>query len=106
MGNDRVVGYMRQLEGIRAVAIGMVVFAHFFPPSRVHDALPWGHFGVRLFFVLSGFLITSILLEARPEDQRGRATAVRSFYARRALRIIPIYYLTLAVVAAVEHPFS
>lgn len=103
MERDSVARYMPQLGGVRAVAAGLVVFHHFFPQSPVRDALPWGYFGVRLFFVLSGFLITGILLEARPGDDRGRAGVLRSFYVRRALRIFPIYYLTLAVAAAFDH---
>ena len=106
MERNLFTGYMQQLDGVRAIAAGMVIFSHFAPPSPVHDALNWGYVGVRLFFVLSGFLITGILLEARPEDHRGRTSVLRSFYARRALRILPVYYLTLAVVATVEHDFD
>jgi peptidoglycan/LPS O-acetylase OafA/YrhL len=84
----------RQLDGLRAVAVTMVLYAHFFAA----DGSPWGHLGVRLFFVLSGFLITRVLLDARNADRYGPSTALKSFYARRALRIFPPYFAMLAFV--------
>jgi peptidoglycan/LPS O-acetylase OafA/YrhL len=75
----------RQLDGLRAVAVTMVLYAHFFATDGPH----WGHLGVRLFFVLSGFLITRLLLDARRADRYQPTTALKSFYIRRALRIFP-----------------
>jgi peptidoglycan/LPS O-acetylase OafA/YrhL len=65
---------------------------------KVSQVLRTGYIGVDLFFVLSGFLITRILLE-----ERGRTGGIslRSFFAKRALRILPIYYLGIAIYAAV-----
>jgi peptidoglycan/LPS O-acetylase OafA/YrhL len=96
--------HMVQLDGLRAVAVLAVIIAHF-PPvaSRYFSRLPLGELGVQLFFVLSGFLITSILLECRDlVDGTGQTArfALRQFYARRFLRIFPLYYTTLAVGAA------
>lgn len=80
---------MPELDGLRAVAI-LVVLAF-------HLEFPWfslGWAGVPLFFVLSGFLITGILMDAREAPNY-----LRNFYVRRAFRIFPIYYLTLFAVA-------
>ncbi len=82
------------LDGIRGLAIILVLFHHCTDMTNagpVDDAatlfLHWGGFGVDLFFVLSGFLITGILA-----DTRGHKGYFKSFYARRILRIFPLYY--------------
>lgn len=84
----------RQLDGLRAVAVTMVLYGHFFAA----DGSYWGHIGVRLFFVLSGFLITRLLLDAREDARFEPGTALKSFYARRALRIFPPYFAVLGIV--------
>jgi len=89
---------MRQLDALRAFAIGGVLLVHFLPVSC--RLAPWGEIGVRLFFVVSGFLITGILLRSRDQvEATGESPlfAMRSFYMRRVLRIFPIYYLALLV---------
>jgi peptidoglycan/LPS O-acetylase OafA/YrhL len=74
------------LDGLRAVAVLVVIFFHF----TLHD-LSWGHYfrggflGVDLFFVLSGFLITSLLLI---DHGRSGSTISRRFWIRRARRLI------------------
>jgi peptidoglycan/LPS O-acetylase OafA/YrhL len=88
--------YIPELQGLRGLAVLAVFFYHCHPRLEgtwVHYASLWGWAGVNLFFVLSGFLITSILLEAREKPRY-----FRNFYGRRALRIWPVYVLVLAVV--------
>ena len=109
--------HLPALDGVRGVAIFIVV-VHMLsllvaPPDGVGRALSslfsYGWMGVQLFFALSGFLITGILLDAR-----GSSNYLSTFYARRFLRIFPLYYGTLfvafvvlpalgAVPAAIEH---
>lgn len=93
--------HMPELDSIRGLAVLGVLFYHALYWSRDFDIYTvWqkkiltlagpGQFGVNLFFVLSGFLITGILI-----DSRDRSDYFRRFYLRRALRILPAYYLTL-----------
>jgi peptidoglycan/LPS O-acetylase OafA/YrhL len=84
----------RQLDGLRAVAVMLVLYAHFLAVDGSH----WGHIGVRLFFVLSGFLITRLLLDARDAAPFESGTVLKAFYIRRALRIFPPYFLVLGLV--------
>ena len=90
-----VIAYTPALDGLRGIAIILVLFHHFTilkPVAAVDHALAdlalAGWSGVDLFFVLSGFLITGILIDARGSDRY-----FTSFYARRTLRIFPLYYL-------------
>ncbi len=87
--------YIPELQGLRGLAVLAVVIYHCHPRLQgtwIYYASLWGWAGVNLFFVLSGFLITSILLEARDKPNY-----FRNFYARRALRIWPVYLLVLAI---------
>jgi peptidoglycan/LPS O-acetylase OafA/YrhL len=87
--------YVPELQGLRGVAVLAVVLYHChtrLEGTWVYGPLLWGWAGVNLFFALSGFLITSILIEARAKPHY-----FRNFYARRALRIWPVYFLLLAV---------
>lgn len=78
--------YAGQIDSLRAFAVIAVLAQHFWFETNI------GSFGVRLFFVISGFLITGILLNMR--DTGG---SIGAFYARRALRILPAYYALLAI---------
>jgi peptidoglycan/LPS O-acetylase OafA/YrhL len=85
-----------ELDGLRGLAVLGVLFYHCSPRlvgTWIHYASLWGWAGVNLFFVLSGFLITSILLQSL-----GKPHYFRNFYGRRALRILPVYVLVLVFV--------
>jgi peptidoglycan/LPS O-acetylase OafA/YrhL len=88
---------MPQLDGLRAVAVAAVVWSHWLPSYCY--GLPLGQYGVHLFFVLSGFLITGILLDARENGRNDRMWTLRQFYIRRALRIFPVFYATIGFCA-------
>lgn len=95
----RPSGHLAQLDGLRACAV-LAVCWHHWMPKRFHLGLNWGAIGVDLFFVLSGFLITGILLDCRRHVEAGTqgiAFTARRFYARRFLRIFPLYYAALLV---------
>jgi peptidoglycan/LPS O-acetylase OafA/YrhL len=95
---------MRQVDSVRAIAVGMVIVSHW-----TYHQTPWcnGSIGVQLFFVISGFLITGILLDARRRAGQldiHRTAVLKSFYARRFLRIFPLFYATLAITFVLDFP--
>jgi len=92
-----------ELDGLRAIAILMVMCHHLAPHSGMLQwlgsaATEFGWAGVDLFFVLSGFLITSILCNSVYKPHY-----YRNFIVRRALRILPLYFLFLLLIAAVTY---
>ena len=93
-----VLGHVPALDGIRGIAILLVLGAH------AHEVIPGGGFGVDLFFVLSGFLITSLLVGEWSSSGR---ISLRAFFRRRALRLLPALVLVLGaftLAAAVFRP--
>ena len=89
-------GFIAELDGLRGIAILLVMVHRFWPRSDAGlaaDVAGAGWIGVDLFFVISGFLITGILLETR-----GRPDYFRNFYVRRVLRIFPLYYLFVGTI--------
>ena len=97
---------MLQLDALRAFAVFGVLFFHFYQRGQP-GLLPVGIWGVRLFFVLSGFLITGILLRCRGliSTRSGGTGQLRQFYIRRTLRIFPLFYLVVFITAAANvHP--
>jgi peptidoglycan/LPS O-acetylase OafA/YrhL len=103
--------HMLQLDALRAFAVLAVLVGHFTPttskfylPFKLVDL---GGLGVRLFFVISGFLITGILLRSKSYREKDRLPLLyefRQFYARRVLRIFPLFYLVLGFAALLDIP--
>ena len=94
--------HMPQLDGLRAIAVAMVALFHWHHPRLLGEVLPL-HVGVDVFFVLSGFLITGILLRVRSridDSPAARLFALRSFWARRFLRLLPALVAYLAIATA------
>lgn len=99
--------YLPSLDGIRAICIVLVLGDH----APYGDGFPsdwknlWGYFfngqlGVLSFFVLSGFLITHLLMR---EEEKNEHISLRSFYFRRVIRIFPVYYFFLLVVTVLDY---
>jgi peptidoglycan/LPS O-acetylase OafA/YrhL len=98
-----VIGRNPAIDGLRGIAVLLVVSGHLLAANSVDVPLPLAFFaqggrGVTVFFVISGFLITTILLKER--DKTGRIS-LAAFYARRSLRILPAFFVYLLVVVVV-----
>lgn len=105
---DRLTAYLSKnshlpaIDGLRGLAVLVVVLFHGtvngprFVALSYRELRDFGWMGVDLFFVLSGFLITGIL-----HDTRGQPRYFSNFYARRALRIMPLYFVYLAIFFAI-----
>jgi peptidoglycan/LPS O-acetylase OafA/YrhL len=91
----RRTSYFGSLDGLRALSILPVVWHHA-TSGPVQGVLGRGPLGVDLFFAISGFLITTLLLRER---ERHGHVALGAFYARRSLRIFPLYYVVLGAFA-------
>ena len=88
------------LDGLRGISIILVMLCH----CRIYGGLFLGGFiGVDIFFVISGFLITSILLK---EWDDNNCIDLRSFYIRRAFRLLPALFAMLAVYITIGFAFS
>jgi peptidoglycan/LPS O-acetylase OafA/YrhL len=99
--------HVASLDGLRGIAVLIVLLHHLAAGSLPNAPLGWhlvrnvlylGWSGVDLFFVLSGFLITGILL-----DTKDASNYFQSFYARRVLRIFPLYYLVLTAIVLLSY---
>ncbi|PYN85802.1 MAG: acyltransferase [Candidatus Rokuibacteriota bacterium] len=95
------------LDGLRAISIGLVLFGHllgtssFFLSLEANKHLALGELGVRVFFVISGFLITNLLLTELAATGR---IHIGRFYLRRTFRIFPPYYVFILALALAELP--
>ncbi|MFN8321655.1 MAG: acyltransferase [Chitinophagales bacterium] len=90
-----------KLDGLRGLSILMVIAGHWLMLSKFYIA----NIGVEIFFVLSGFLITLILLKNKSETNGTDVSSVlKKFYIRRFLRIFPIYYLVLFICYTYSYP--
>lgn len=98
MNKNSVLSFNKQIDGLRCFAVLGVLICHFVPIKNMYlSRFPLGQ-GVILFFVISGYLITSILLKNKQKIQDhelSNSKALKSFYFRRTIRIFPIYYLTI-----------
>ncbi len=90
--------YFHQLDALRGIACLMVLFHHLVPGASSHIAL--GPLGVRLFFVMTGFLLVGNLLQ---QKERGGSSfsILKVFYQKRSIRILPVYFLAFAVLCLV-----
>lgn len=96
-----------ELDGMRCFAVTGVLAVHFDPGK--YGNLPLGDWGVRFFFVLSGFLITHGLIKARGRIESGSSRPWRelaAFFLRRALRLWPLYFGVIAITTLYDAPFS
>lgn len=88
--------YFIQLDALRAIAVLMVLLYHWLPSVDFLHNYQIGPYGVSVFFVLSGFLITRILMIEKEKIAQRKTTfslVLKAFYIKRALRIFPIFYL-------------
>src|SRR5262245_31692652 len=92
--------YVRSLDSIRFFAFFAVFLFHAFHFNKwLGPVVFYGGMGVQVFFVLSGFLIGGILLELREQTDIPLRSRLMTFYIRRGLRIFPLYYMTLVLIA-------
>jgi peptidoglycan/LPS O-acetylase OafA/YrhL len=105
----REVRFFGSLDGLRALSIIGVIWFHswwstpYYPTLARLPVLRQGEWGVHIFFAISGFLITTLLLR---EQNRSGTISIRDFYIRRSLRIWPLYYATVAIYAVIILTFQ
>jgi peptidoglycan/LPS O-acetylase OafA/YrhL len=107
--NFQEVRFFNSLDGLRALSIIGVIWFHswwgtpFYPALASLPVLRQGEWGVHIFFAISGFLITTLLLR---EQKRSGTISLRDFYIRRSLRIWPLYYVTVAIYIGIMLTFQ
>jgi len=95
------------LDGLRAISITLVLLNHLvgtqYYPARLSPLGQFGNFGVRVFFVISGYLITSLLIK---EQGRSGSISLKNFYLRRVFRIFPAAYTYILVLGLLNARFG
>ena len=87
------LNYLPELDSIRTLAVTMTLLAHFSPVE-----IPYMWYGVQIFFTISGFLITTILMVTSNDSPTvPRPVIIKNFMIRRVLRLFPIYYLLITI---------
>jgi peptidoglycan/LPS O-acetylase OafA/YrhL len=94
---SRQLTYLPRLDSLRAIAALMVLVCHYLIDVKSQYNFHYGGGGVDIFFVISGFLITSILLAQKNESALPKFKIIGNFIVKRALRLFPVYYLLLIV---------
>ncbi len=100
------VKYISSLDGLRAFAIIFVIIAHInwgIKNEYIGRTFMGGGLGVRIFFAISGFLITTLLLK---EKIISKNISLKKFYIRRGLRILPVYLLAILVIFILDQIFK
>ncbi|EDY85651.1 lipopolysaccharide modification acyltransferase [gamma proteobacterium HTCC5015] len=92
--------FRRDIQGLRAIAVLAVIFFHY-----KSDWLPGGFVGVDVFLVISGYLMTGILLRQKENPRSGLADTLKHFYISRFKRIAPAYYCLLLIVSVIAAIF-
>jgi peptidoglycan/LPS O-acetylase OafA/YrhL len=99
--------YVKSLTGLRCIAVMLVLLSHslYISPVRFFAL---GNIGVDIFFTLSGFLITGVLLKERQKitNRYPLKKSLLFFYIRRALRILPLYYIVILICWAIKYPVA
>lgn len=105
MENPARNNYYRNLDSLRFIAAFCVILCHWLPnKARFYN---FGKLGVDVFFVISGFLITEILLRYKQkvkDTDGGTGPALKKFYVRRTIRVFPVYYLFLIICFLIREP--
>lgn len=94
---SRHLSHLPKLDALRAIAALMVLFSHYLIDVKAPFRFDYGGYGVQIFFVISGFLITSILLSQKEKVQLPKRKLIGSFIVKRVLRLFPVYYIVLTV---------
>ncbi len=95
-GRNSTLGYLPGLDGLRAISVlAVIAFHHYFIGGHEQGFAPGGFLGVEVFFVVSGYLITSLLLAER---RRTGGVSLKNFWMRRARRLLPAVLVLIAVV--------